>query len=40
MITSWIPFIVVGIMTLVIFSIVTIIEWKLTKDEENRLKPK
>jgi len=34
------PFIWVMIMTVVIFTIVTIVEWKLTKDEEERRNPK
>lgn len=36
MITSWLPFIVLGLLTMVIFSIVSLIEWKLTKDEEKK----
>ena len=36
MIISWTAVLVLGFMTAVIFSAVTILEWKLTKDEEKK----
>jgi len=38
MIISWTAVIVLGLITAVIFSAVTILEWKLTKDEEKKKK--
>ena len=36
MMISWTAVLVLGFITAVIFSAVTILEWKLTKDEEKK----